>query len=233
MITAFTLALRQLNDPRVLSILLRCVVITLAAFVVIGGAAWYAIDALLAQAGLNAGGSVADADAIRGVASLVLVIIGGWLLWRILALAVLQFHADEFIAAVEARYYPTAHGHARALGWNRELALGLRGAARALGYNLLALPVAAVLLVTGIGPAVVFIAVNALLLGRELTEMVWLRHAPVADAPIPLARATRLTFGAIVAVLFAIPFVNFLAPFLGAAGATHLVHRSGAINHAT
>ena len=34
----------------------------------------------------------------------------------------------------------------------------------------------------------------------------------------------RFVMGGIVAALFAVPGVNFLAPFLGAAMATHLVH---------
>ena len=37
---------------------------------------------------------------------------------------------------------------------------------------------------------------------------------------------------ALVAALLAIPFANLLAPFLGAAMATHLVHRKGANGHA-
>lgn len=231
MLSAFALALRQLADPRVLAILFKCVAIALVLFALIGAASWYALDTLLAIAGLE--DSLGEAaGAARGLAALVLVIIGGWLLWRILALAVLQFYADEFVAAVEARHYPAALARVRRLDWHRELRIALRGALRALGYNLLALPVALVLLFTGFGTFFVFIGVNAILLGRELTEMVWLRHAPHKDAPLPLPASSRFLFGTIVAILMTVPFANFLAPFLGAAAATHLVHRTGAIDHA-
>ena len=231
MISAFALALRQLADPRVVAIMLKCVGIAFLAFAVIGTVSWYALDMVLAAFGFedNLGES---AGAVRGLAALVIILIGGWLLWRIIALAVLQFYADEFVAAVEARHYPAAFARARKLGWRSELRVALRGALRALGYNLLALPLALVLLVTGFGTVFVFIAVNAILLGRELTEMVWFRHAHAPDAPLPVSAGARFLFGAGVAVLLTVPFVNFLAPFLGAAAATHLVHRSGAIDHA-
>jgi uncharacterized protein involved in cysteine biosynthesis len=80
------------------------------------------------------------------------------------------------------------------------------------------------LLFTGIGPALVFWAVNAWLLGRELTEMVWLRHRPSPAARAPVGRMTRFLLGGAIAALLAVPFANLLAPVLGAAAATHLVH---------
>ena len=40
----------------------------------------------------------------------------------------------------------------------------------------------------------------------------------------PLPRATRITLGILVALIFLVPFVNFLAPVIGAAMAVHLVH---------
>ena len=38
-------------------------------------------------------------------------------------------------------------------------------------------------------------------------------------------RAERLLLGSAVTALLAVPLVNFLAPLLGAAAATHLIHR--------
>lgn len=226
MIAAFALALGQLADAAVLRILAKCLVVTLLLFAVLATIGWWAIDAALAWSGLH-DGRFAWAEGLRGIASLILVAIGGWLLWRILALAVLQFFADDVVKAVEARHYPAARAGARDLGWREEVANGLRGARRALAYNLLALPLALVLLATGVGAALVFLAVNAVLLGRELTEMVWLRHRHDAAAPLPLGRGERFVLGGIVASLFAVPFANFLAAVLGAAMATHLVHRKG------
>jgi uncharacterized protein involved in cysteine biosynthesis len=133
---------------------------------------------------------------------------------------------------VEARHYPQASASARKIGWHEELRIGLRSAGRAILFNLIALPFALVLVVTGIGAAVVFWAVNAVLIGRELTDMVWLRHRPSPDAPQPVSRLERLALGGIVTALLAVPFANLLAPFIGAAAATHLVHRKGTLPHA-
>ena len=74
---------------------------------------------------------------------------------------------------------------------------------------------------TAIGPAVVFGLINAVLLGRELSDMVALRHAGLA---LPGA-LTRAVLGGVVVVLLTVPLINLLAPVLGAAMATHLVHR--------
>lgn len=229
--TAFVLALRQLADGRVLRILLKCAGLTLLLFAALGWLAWQGVDAGLMRAGLD-DARFAGAGGVRGLAGLLVVVIGGWLLWRVLALLVLQFFADEVVIAVEAKHYPAALDRARPLGLRREIALGLKSATRAIGYNLLALPVALALLVTGIGTAVVFLAVNAVLLGRELTELVWLRHVHEAGLPLPLGAGERLVLGGIVSGLLLVPFVNLLAPVFGAAMATHLVHRKGVTGHA-
>lgn len=224
MLSALILSLGQLADGRVLRILLKCMALTLVLFAVLATAGWYGIDAGLARAGISEG-RFASAGEIRGIAGLILIALGGWLLWRVLALLVLQFFADEVVIAVEARHYPAALDRARPLGLRGEMRQGLKSAGRAIGYNLLALPAALVLLVTGVGTAAVFLLVNAMLLGRELTELVWLRHAHATDAPLPLGRGERFALGAVISALLLVPVANLLAPVLGAAMATHLVHR--------
>lgn len=225
MLSAFALALGQLTDPRVLRVLAKSLAVTLALFALLGTAGWYGLDALLDR-------YPAMAD-YSDLASLLIVVVAGWLLWRILALLVLQLFADEVVIAVEAKYYPAAVSTARKLGLSEELANGLKGATRALLFNLLALPVALVLLLTGLGAPLVFWLVNALLLGRELQDMVWLRHRPHPAAPAPLRQWERLALGGAVTALLLVPFVHFLAPLLGAAAATHLIHRKGIAPHVT
>lgn len=224
MLRAFALALGQMADPRVLRIWLKSLIATLGVFAVLAVAGWWLLDRALDWGGLNAA-NVTAPEGMRGLIAALGVLLGGVVLWRIVALAVLQLFADEVVAAVEARHYPAAAAAARTLGWHEELSASLRGAGRAVLFNLLAAPVALVLLVTGIGAALVFTLVNALLLGRELQDMVWLRHRPGASAAAPLGKAERFALGLIVAVLLLIPFANFLAPFLGAAAAAHLIHR--------
>jgi CysZ protein len=224
MFHAFALALQQLADPALRRIWLKSLAATLLAFAVLGAALWWATDWVLAQAGVEEA-RFAGAEGLRGVLAFTGALLGGWLLWRIVALAVLQFFADDVVAAVEARHYPHHAAMARRLGWREELARGLGGAGRALAWNLAAVPVALVLLVTGIGAPLVFYLVNAVLLGRELQDMVWLRHRPTPDAPHPLRAGRRLLLGGVVTALLSVPVINFLAPFLGAAAATHLIHR--------
>ena len=104
--------------------------------------------------------------------------------------------------------------------------LGLAGGTPAQLATGQMLPVAVVLLVTGLGPALVFFLVNAVLLGRVLTDMVRLRHRDAAGTPAAAPPAwQRLLLGGTVAGLLAVPFVNLVAPVIGAATATHLVLR--------
>lgn len=217
MLTAFTLALGQIGDRRILAVLGKTVAITLAMFTALGAGLWFAIT----RWGTNDGNGGFVAAVLAGL----LLIVSLWLLFRFVAMAVLQMFGDEVVRAVEARHYPSVAAAARPLGWREELRAGARGLVRALGYNLLALPFAFVLMATAIGPALLFAAVNAVLLGRELTEMVALRHRDDAgQAPLP-GFATRTALGGVVVALLLVPFVNLLAPVLGAAAATHLVHR--------
>ncbi len=223
MVAAFLLALRQLADPQIWRILVKSMALTMLLFALLGTGGWWLAERVLARSG---------AGEWSQLAATVLVVLGALLLWRILAIAVLQFFADEVVAAVEARHYPAALANARKLGWREELANSARGAGRALGLNLLALPVALVLLLTGIGAPLVFWLVNAVLLGRELSDMVWLRHRHAIGVPSPVAGAERFAMGGVVAALLAVPVVNLLAPVLGAAMAAHLVHRKGALANA-
>lgn len=231
MISAFALALGQLTDRRVLRILAKSLAITVAIFVVVGAASWWGLDRLLQIAGVD-GTRFAGEQGLRGLAALVGVIIGGWLLWRVVALAVLQFFADEVVEAVETRHYPQALATARKLGWRAELKIGWRGVVRALSFNMLAAPFALALLVTGVGAAAVFWLVNSVLIGRELADMVWLRYEHLPDAPQSIGRLERLALGGIITALLTVPFANLLAPIIGAAMATHLVHRKGTVLHA-
>ncbi len=184
----------------------------------LGVAVWYGLAALLAHYGVAADGSLSALGAI------VITIIGGWLLFRLVALAVVQFFADEVVEAVEARHYPSALATRRNLPFAQDLKASLRGLMRAVIANIVALPFAAILLVTGAGTAILFWAVNAWLLGRELTEMIWLRHRTPEESALPLSGLTRFALGGIVAAMLLVPFANLLAPVIGAAATAHLIH---------
>ncbi|MCB2088516.1 MAG: EI24 domain-containing protein [Sphingomonadaceae bacterium] len=217
--SALARALGQLGDRAVLEIVAKSMALTLAVFAAAGVAIWAAMRWLLADL------EIPYSNEVGAVLGVVLAILGGWLLFRFVALAVLQFFADEVVQAVERKHYPAAAAKARTLPFAEELANSLRGLGRALLINLVALPIGLVLLVTGIGTAIWFWAVNAWLLGRELQDMAWLRHAHAPGAPAPLSGGTRFLLGGAIAALLLVPFANLLAPVIGAAAAVHLVQR--------
>lgn len=222
--SSLLLALGQLGERRVLWILAKSLAVTLVLVAAIAWGGWSLLDWGLGRAGLDEG-LFEGAGWLRQAASLVLTLLGLWLIWRIVALAVIGFFADEVVQAVEARYYPHAAARARDLPLGEQFSTSLRSAWRALWVNLVALPFALALLVTGVGTAVLFFAVNTALVGRELDDMVWLRHRQSAADPSPVGRGERALLGGAVTALLALPFVNLLAPVLGAAAATHLIHR--------
>lgn len=223
-VTSLLLALGQLADPRVLRILLKSLAVTLVLFSAVAIGGWYALDWALTEAGLG-DRLFAGAESLRTVASLVLALMGLWLAWRIIAIAVVGFFADEVVLAVEQRHYAQAALTARDLPVTEQLSTSLRAALRAFLINLIALPFALVLLATGVGTALLFWLVNAVLVGRELQEMVWLRHRKGKSDPAPVSRSERFALGGAIAALLALPGFNLIAPVLGAAAATHLIHR--------
>lgn len=223
MLRALVLTIGQLGDRAVLRVLVKSLLATLAVFGALGFGLY---------AGLR---SMADtwfgpdhAGGLAGAAAVVLLALGAWLLFRVVAIAVVGLFADEIVAAVEARHYPAAHAVARPVGPLRSARMGLASAGRALLVNLLMLPVYLALLLTGIGPAVAFFLVNAWLLGRDLGEMVASRH--MDDATMrgwrKATRGRRMALGLVGTGLFVVPLANLLAPIVGAGMATHLFHAS-------
>jgi CysZ protein len=221
---ALALSVGQLGDPAILKVLGKSLAVTLAIFAALGWGASFAFEAALEWLGLE------DGSGLGALLAVLTVLIAGWLLFRLVALAVLQFFAEDVVRAVEALHYPAAAA-APELSFVAALRGSLRSTGRALLVNLAVSPLALVLLFTGVGPALVFWLANAPLLGRELQDMVWLRHRGTAEEAAPIGGPTRFVLGGLVAALLAVPFVNFLAPVLGAASATHLVHR-GRQDHA-
>jgi uncharacterized protein involved in cysteine biosynthesis len=212
-------ALGQLGDRRILAVVAKSVVLTLAVFVVAGAGLFLLLEEARQWIGW------APIHGATVILTALVTLLAAWLLFRVVAMAVLQFFADEVVAAVEVRHYPALAASAQRLPLRREIAIALRGLVRALGYNLLAVPVAAVTAFTGIGPALVFLAVNAVLLGRELTDMAWLRHCRGAEQATPVGAGERFLIGAAIAGLMLVPVIGLIAPVLGAAAGSHLVLR--------
>lgn len=217
-IAALAKALGQLFDPAVLLVLVKTVAVTVLVFVALGVGLYYALIWIGTEF------SVSSTGMAEAAAATLTALLASWLLFRIVALAVMQLFADEIVAAVEKRHYPEAAATAKALPLHRDIANSLQGAGRALLFNALALPIAGLLLFTAIGPAVVFLLINAVLLGRELTDMAWLRHCDGDVKGNPVSGMERVLLGGAIAGVMLVPFANLLAPVIGAAAGTHLMH---------
>ncbi|WP_336974632.1 EI24 domain-containing protein [Sphingobium aromaticiconvertens] len=206
-------SLPQIFHPAARAVLGRTLLVTLLVFAILGAALWWGIDALLDWRGWDGG-------LAEGAASGLVTLVAAWFLFRAIAMAVMGLFADAIIEAVEKESYPQAAIRARPVGFTRSLCFALASLTRTLGLNLLALPLYIVLLVTGVGTLVLFLVLNAWLLGRDMADMVEPRHP---DLP-PIARAGRWLMGLVSALLFLLPVVNLLAPIWSAAMAVHMLH---------
>ena len=108
---ALALSFSQLGDPAILKVLGKSLLITLAIFLLLGWGLSFGFEAALEWAGLEEG---SDAGTLLAVLA---TVIGAWLLFRFVALFVLQFFAEEVVRAVEARHYPDAATAARSLAF--------------------------------------------------------------------------------------------------------------------
>jgi CysZ protein len=213
MIRALMLGLRELTDPGVQRLLLRCVLLALATFVLLIGAVagvlfgfdWTGIgwlDPVLATAG--------------SVAALVLA----WLLFPVAIGLILGLFAEDVVAAVERRYYPELPAPP-GMRLAAQVYTGARFLAVALPLNLIALPL---YLVPGANVPV-YLALNGYLLGREYFTLVAGQRMPLRELD-QLRRRLRGRLwlaGALIALMLIIPGFNLIAPVVAIAFMVHLV----------
>jgi uncharacterized protein involved in cysteine biosynthesis len=213
MIRALLLALRQLADPAVQRLLLRCVLLTLATFGVLIGV----VAALLF--GLDLTG-VSWLDPVLATAGSVVVLVLAWLLFPITVGLTLGLFAEEVVELVERRHYP---GLPRAPGMSlgAQVYTGLRFLIVALPLNLIALPL---YLIPGANLPL-YLALNGYLLGREYFELVAGQRLPLREvARLRREQRGRLWLaGVVTASMLLIPVFNLVAPVVAIAFMVHLV----------
>lgn len=134
---------------------------------------------------------------------------------------------DDIIDAVEARYYPNRLAGAR-LGLAKSAWLGVKLGFYVLVFNILAMPLYVLTFWIPLMPVVIFYGLNSYLMGRGYYELVALRHLGSVESSRNRKRLrfTVLAAGLMITVLFTIPFLNLMAPILGAAFLVHVFHRS-------
>jgi uncharacterized protein involved in cysteine biosynthesis len=214
MIQALMLSLQSLSDRRVAAVLVKIILLTIVSLVILGIGLWFALQWVFGWLNVN------DDGFWSGLLSGAMIILFSILLFRAVAVTMTWVFADDIIDAVEDRHYPrqAAFGKRPSLGTGLQMAV--RSIVRVLGYNLLALPLYLLLLFTGVGTAIAFLLINALLLGRDLEDMLIARHG----AKGAMNKLPRLMLGLIGTVGMLVPLVNFLVPILATATAVHLVH---------
>jgi CysZ protein len=212
MLRALILALRQLNDPPIRRVLVRCVLLALATFAVLLAV----VPVLISYLDVTGFGWLDATLAVLGSAAVLLL---AWLLFPAAVALGLGLFADEVVDAVERRHYPGLPP-ATGLGITMSVLAGLRLGAMALLLNLLVLPF---YLVPGAN-LLIFLALNGYLLGREYFETVATRRMSPAQASAQrrAARGRVWSAGVVIAALSAVPFLNLIAPVIGVAFMTHL-----------
>lgn len=214
---ALMLALGDLASPAVLRVLTKSLILTL---LLLAGA--MALLYLAGQWALTRWPILGEAERdLAGVAMLIALIVLAWFLFRAVAILVIGFFADDVAKDIEARHYPHTAMRAVPVPFLRELQLGLASVGRLILFNLIALPLYILLLVTGIGTPLLALIVNGALMSKDLQALVRARHP---DVP-PLPRSQGMLLGLVAAGAFLVPLANVLAPIVGTAMAVHMFHQ--------
>jgi CysZ protein len=176
----------------------------------------------LSWIGLDRVGVSADNASVFGAfLAVATTIFSTLLLFRVVAVAITWIFADDIIDAVEDRHYPRHAMTGKRPGLASGAQMALRSVARVIGYNLLALPVYLLLLFTGVGTFIAFLLVNALLLGRDLEDMLIARHGKEHGS---MRKLPRLLLGLAGTAGMMVPFFNLIVPVLATAAAVHMAH---------
>lgn len=218
MLAAISKTLGQLNDPPIRRVIGKTLGLAILGYILFVVLVYLLVGWL---SGLS--GWLEGLAQFGGVFAAIVI---AWFIFPAVAAAIAGIFADEVIDAVEARHYP-ALPPGRPVPILAAVLDGLKLAAIALLVNVAALP----LLV--IPPLYVLFTwiVNGWLLGREYFEMVAFRRMDRAAAH-DLRRRHNRTFtiaGVMIAVCLTIPFVNLVAPVLGAAFMVHVAQN--VLNH--
>ena len=227
MLRAISLALADLGNGRVLAVLLQAAAISLLVFLAIACLLLW----LLAGADpCNLLGMGTCRLGIGGgaISAIGLTLLAAWFLFPAVAIAVITTFSEPIAVAVEERHYPQIAQKAHHISVRQGLLIGLKSASRLILFNLLAAPFYLILLLTGVGPFVLFVIVNGIAFGRDVAELAAARHGNSASrrAWLRETRAQQHLIGVAVSVLFLVPFFNILAPVIGTAAGVHLFNRS-------
>lgn len=227
MVRAIGLAVADLGSRQVLAVLLQSTAISVLIFVLLDGVLFYFLVGANPCMLLDLG-SCRLGYGSGAVGAIALTLLGAWFLFPAVAITVITTFTDRIARVVEERHYPEAAKSARRVGVGRGLLMGLKSASRLLLFNLIALPFYLLLLITGVGPFILFVIVNGFALGRDIAELAASRHGDRHSRRLWLkqTRGQQHLIGLVMSVLLLVPFANLLAPVIGTAAGIHLFNNS-------
>lgn len=215
MFAALFKAFAQLSDPTLRRVVRLSVLGAVACYVALVALVWLVVPHLTF---FDTGWADTGTGIALGIVALVLPI----LFFPALVTAIMGAMLDGVADAVEARHYPQLNWP-RPQKWAEVVAGTLRFLLLTVVVNLAALPLYAVLLITGF-TVVLAITVNGYLLGREYFDVVAARRLDPKQAKLCFRNNLgRLWLaGAVIAVLFSVPLLNLVAPVVATAFMVHL-----------
>ncbi len=167
-------------------------------------------------------------DSIAAAGFWAVVTFGSYLLFPGIVTMVMGLLIDQIATAVEEEYYPNRMG-TRKVPVTDIVLSAAKLTLIMLVVNLLALVPYIILffMTASTGAFALFVVINGFLLGREYIEMVAMRHMDRrAVHRFRMENGGKIfACGAIMAAMFAVPFLNLLAPIIGAAMMTHIFHQ--------
>lgn len=218
---ALTLGWLDLLRPRILTLALTGMALTILLFVLLQTAVFWAVRRLVPGDLVLPWFGPLDVGSALSWGSLALFPLMGLFLMAPVAAGFAGLFAERVADAVEELHYPHRRGGALDF-WDGLLESG------AVMLAVLAVGVLSLILTPVLGPLapVLLFGANGWLLGREFFQMAARRHLdePQATA-LRRANGLRVTLmGVLVAMALVVPVVNIAVPLLAAAAFTHLFH---------
>jgi uncharacterized protein involved in cysteine biosynthesis len=225
MVQGLLKAIGQLSDPRLRAIVWRALGVAIVVFLVLWGAAWFALD-WAGQALIGDGGDgfwIGALETLVELGGLAAVLIASFLLFPAMMGLTLGLFLEDAAAVVEAKHYPQLP-EAEEQPFLEGVRDGLSLALATVFLNILILPVYLFLSILPPLNVIVFYALNGYLLGREYFEVVAVRRL-TRDNVQTLRRRHRgrlTAAGVPIAVMMTVPIVNLLAPVVATAFMVHV-----------
>jgi CysZ protein len=216
MIRAFELAVQQLGDPKLRTVVWQSLALSLVLQIGLGVVAWWALQsfATFQWSWVN--------EAIRWLGGGAVTVLALMLFPASFGI-VISIFMERIADIVESRHYPQL-GPARGIPVWTGLWSGILFLVTLIVINLVMLPFYLVaLFVAGLG-ALLFYGVNGWLAGREYYEQVALRRRDPADVRAwrKANGGTLWIAGMVIVFLGTIPVLNLIVPVLGVAAMVHI-----------